>query len=75
MNIEKKVIDLATEFFNKNISLKNKIGDIEEWDSLAQINLFMFLEEKLDMKFSADEVIENNSIEKIISLIKNKLKD
>ena len=70
--MENKVIEIASELFNASISKDSKIGDIDSWDSLGQLNLFMALESELNINFSPDEVIENDSIEKIILLINSK---
>jgi len=67
-----KVLKIANNFFGTNVSQDMKIGDIENWDSLGHINFFMALEEEFKIKFSPDEVIENDSIEKIIKLINTK---
>jgi acyl carrier protein len=70
--MENKIIEIANELFNAPVSKDTKIGDIDSWDSLGQLNLFMALESKLNMNFAPDEVIENDSIEKIILLVESK---
>ncbi len=45
------------------------MGDVEKWDSLGQINLFMTIESELNLRFDPEDVIESNSIRKIISLL------
>jgi acyl carrier protein len=71
--MEDKIINIASELFGEEVTKDTKIGDIESWDSLGQINLFMAIESELDIKVSPDEIIENDSIAKIIDLLKNKL--
>lgn len=70
--IEEKLVKVASELFNTEITIDSQIGQAGSWDSLGQINLFMAIEEEFGMSFTTDEVIENNSIEKIINLIKSK---
>lgn len=43
-----------------------KIGDIKEWDSMANMNFLMAIEKNLNIRFSFDEMSELTSI----SLIK-----
>lgn len=67
------IIDSISEFFGKKVTIESKIGDIEGWDSLGQINLFMMLEEKFELDLSPDDIIENDSVRKIIELINKKI--
>lgn len=67
--MEEKIIKIASELFSENITKETKIGDVEAWDSLGQINLFMAIENELGLNFDPDDIIENDSIEKIIGLV------
>jgi acyl carrier protein len=69
--MKKKIISIASELFGQKVTIETKIGDIEKWDSLGQINLFMAIESELNLSFDPEDVIENTSIEKISILIKN----
>jgi len=69
--MKKKIISIASELFGQNVTIETKIGDIEKWDSLGQINLFMAIESELNLSFDPEDVVESTSIEKIITLIKN----
>ncbi|CAA6825458.1 MAG: Unknown protein [uncultured Sulfurovum sp.] len=72
--METKIIKIASELFESNITIESKIGDVENWDSLGQINLFMAIESDLGLSFDPDDVIANDTIKKIIELIdRNKL--
>lgn len=39
-----------------------KIGDIKEWDSMANMNFLMSVERNLNIRFSFDEMVELTSI-------------
>lgn len=39
-----------------------KIGDIKEWDSMANMNFLMSVERNLNIRFSFDEMAELTSI-------------
>jgi len=67
--MEEKLIKIASELFETPITKESKLGDIEKWDSLGQINLFMAIEDELGMSFDPDDIIECDSINKIIGLI------
>jgi acyl carrier protein len=68
--MEEKIISIASELFGQEVTIETKIGDVEKWDSLGQINLFMAIEAELNLGFDPEDVIENNSIRKIIFLLK-----
>ena len=69
MNKNNKIEKIFCEVMElKNIPKnfdKMKIGDITQWDSLANMNLLMALEKGYSIRLSLDEMTEINSIEKI----------
>jgi acyl carrier protein len=69
--MKKKIINIASDLFGQEVTDETKIGDVQKWDSLGQINLFMAIESELNLSFDPEDVIENNSIKKIITLIEN----
>ena len=73
--MENKIIQIAKEMFNDEINIDSKIGDLQIWDSLGQLNLFMAIESNLNIKFSIEEIIQSDSIRKIVKLIENKTKE
>ena len=72
-NIEKIFIDVM----GLSEKLKNfsdlKMGDIEQWDSLANMNFLMELENKYNIRFSIDEMSQLSSISNIIKAISKKI--
>jgi acyl carrier protein len=71
--MENKIVKIAQKLFGSEIDKNSSIGSTPKWDSLGQINLFMTIEKEFEIKFTYDEIIENNSIKKIILLIETKL--
>lgn len=70
--MEDKIIKIAQDIFDCNITKKSKMGDPDVWDSLGQLTLFMAIESELGIKCTPDEVIENNSIKTIVTLLESK---
>ena len=68
--MEDKIIQIASEVFGCEITKDSKIGSPENWDSLGHLNLFMAIENELNQKFTPNNIIECDSIEKIIALMK-----
>ena len=49
------------------------MGDIEEWDSLANMNLLMELESIYNIRFTIDEMAQLNSTSNIIKTMSKKI--
>ena len=50
-----------------------KMSDIEEWDSLANMNLLMEIESVYDIRFSIEEMTKLNSIADITKTVSEKV--
>lgn len=70
--MEETIIKIAHDVFDCEITKDSKIGNPDVWDSLGQLTLFMAIENELNIKCTPDEIIENNSVQSIVDLIKRK---
>jgi acyl carrier protein len=61
-------------FDNDKLIINEKMSaiDIEDWDSLAQINLIVAIEKEFEIKFTLEEVIKLKNIGEMLELIKLK---
>jgi len=66
--IFRAVFDDKTLVITRETSAK----DIEDWDSLAQINLVTECEAIFDMAFEIDEIIELKNVGDMVDLIERK---
>lgn len=73
--MEEKILNIVKNVFGDEITISSKAGEPDNWDSLGQLTLFMMLESELGMKFTPEEIIENNSIKSIVSLVEYKQKN
>ena len=55
------------------ISSESMPSDIDGWDSLANINIIVALEEQFKIKLGLDEITNVNSVEDLVNIIKNHL--
>ncbi len=55
------------------LTKETSANDIEDWDSLAQINLIVAIEKEFDIKFSLEEVSSLKNVGEMAELIKRKL--
>lgn len=56
-----------------NITNETNANDIEEWDSLEQINLIVAMESTFKIRFTIDEVSELKNVGEMIALINKKV--
>lgn len=70
-----KLQDIFREILdNKEIVLSNEThsDDVEEWDSLAHIQLIVAIEKEFKVKFTAKEMIGWQNVGEMVECIKNK---
>ena len=70
------VQDIFRDVFDEdtlNISDKTSSDDIEEWDSLNQINLVSAIEKEFNIKFSLTELVSFKDVGSMIDLMILKL--
>jgi acyl carrier protein len=62
-------------FDNETITITDETtaDDIEEWDSLAHINLIMEIEAEFDIKFTVDDIMDLKNVGEMIELIERKI--
>lgn len=51
------------------INLSSKPEDIEEWDSVATINIIVAIEEQMGVKFKLKDLEKANSVEDFLELV------
>ena len=76
---EEQVYEKLTEIFqdvfdDEDIELTpgTDASDIEDWDSLAQINLIVAIEQEFDTKFSIEEATALKNVGEMVALIQAK---
>lgn len=77
MNILEKLQGIFREVFDDDtlvVTRETTAADIEDWDSLAQINIIVACETEFKVKFNLNEVSELKNVGDTIDLIEGKLK-
>ena len=54
----------------KNINISSKSSDFYQWDSLAQVNIILEIEKKINKEIGASKMGELTSIKSILSYLK-----
>ena len=75
--INKKIEKVFIDVMGLSGKLENfsdlKMGDIEQWDSLANMNFLMELENQYNVRFSIDEMSQLTSIVNITKTLSKKI--
>ena len=54
----------------KDINMNSKSSDFYQWDSLAQVNIILEIEKKINKEIAASKMGELTSIKSILSYLK-----
>ena len=76
MDILKKLEDIFRDIFDdENIILTDKTtaNDIEDWDSLAQINLIVAIKKEFKIEFDLEEVSTYKNVGDMVKAVKKKI--
>ena len=75
MDILKKLEVIFRDVFDDDIVLTNETtaNDIEDWDSLAQINLLVAIKKEFKINFNLEEVSKYKNVGDMVEAIKIKL--
>ena len=76
MDILKRLEVIFRDVFDdENIILTNETtaNDIEDWDSLAQINLIIAIKKEFKINFDLEEVSKYKNVGDMVKAIENKL--
>ncbi len=74
--IFEKITEIFREEFDDDslvITDESNASDIEDWDSLAQVELVMTMEHEFNMKFNLMEIKELKNVGEMADLILSKL--
>lgn len=68
--MEQKVIDILKEVLeDENITLETAQGNCDKWDSMAQLNLSVELEDAFDVSLEPEQIAEMKSVKDIIRIL------
>lgn len=75
MNKIKDLQEIFRDIFNDEtliLTEKTSSNDIDEWDSLAQINLILAIQDVFKITFDLEEIFNIKNVGNICELIENK---
>ena len=65
------IISKHTNLPKENFNINSKSDDYERWDSLAQTNIIIDLEKKINKKINISKIGELNSVKSILNYLKS----
>ena len=71
----KKISDVLCDVFEldpSQVTPTTSKMDLDEWDSMKQLELITALEKKFSIKFTMDEMISIDSVSKIVEAIEKR---
>lgn len=71
--MENKIIELIARVLNVpvgDVTLETEIGELDEWDSLRNVQIIAQLEKEFEVKITPDMIMDLEDVSDIISLIK-----
>lgn len=72
--MENKIIELIARVLNVpvgDVTLETEIGELDEWDSLRNVQIIAQLEKVFEVKITPDMIMDLEDVSDIISLIKD----
>ena len=77
MDIKNDVQEIFRDVFDDEeliISNETTADDIEDWDSLAQMNLVVAIEKKFKIRFKVEEIASLHNVGEMLELIEQRVK-
>jgi len=65
----RRIVAEVSEVEVERVTLKSSPANLEEWDSLAQVNIVLSLEQEFGHQFSPDQIDSMVSVEKILEVL------
>ena len=67
-SIELIVIRIIQDILQVPITIADEMDGIREWDSMAQLNILISIENELHYKFQLEEIISATSVKKWVEI-------
>lgn len=77
MDIQRDVQEIFRDIFDDEeliISKQTTADDIEDWDSLAQMNLVVAIEKHFKIRFKVEEIARLHNVGEMLGLIEQRVK-
>ena len=69
----RRVVSVVLQVAEQEVTERSSRDTLPGWDSIAQLNLVLALEQRFDIQFSPEEMMEMLSVELVAMLVAEKL--
>lgn len=69
-----KIFHSALDLGKFKLKPNSKFEEVPDWDSLGHMRIIQELEKKLKVEFDIDEIVDVDTVQKVIQLAKTKVK-
>ena len=69
----KSVFEKSLEIDADSLDLNSEFEEVPGWDSLGHIKIISEIENRLDLEFEIDEIVGQDTILKLIDMVKAKI--
>lgn len=76
MDVKAKVFEIVAQVCDTdaaNVTLESTIGDFPAWDSMGHLTILQQVEEKLEVSFEPEEMMDLEDVNDIIKAVEAKL--
>lgn len=71
--MEDKIIELIARVLNvpkDDVTLETEIGELDEWDSLRNVQIIAQLEKEFEVKITPDMIMDLEDVSDIVGLVR-----
>lgn len=71
--MEDKIIELIARVLNvpkDDVTLETEIGELDEWDSLRNVQIITQLEKEFEVKITPDMIMDLEDVSDIVGLVR-----
>jgi len=68
----KSVFEESLDIDSSNLTLDSKYEEVENWDSLGHVRIVGEIEDRLDIEFDIEDIIGQDTVQKLIEMVKSK---
>tara|TARA_B100001540_G_scaffold291441_1_gene288969 strand:+ start:187 stop:423 length:237 start_codon:yes stop_codon:yes gene_type:complete len=73
LDFMKSVFEESLEIDVKGLGLDSEFENVPGWDSLGHIKIISEIEDRLDLEFEIDEIVGQDTIQKLIEMTEEKI--
>lgn len=73
LNFMKQIFQESLEIDVSNLELDSEFESVEHWDSLGHVRIVSELEEQLNLEFDIEDIVGQDTVQKLIDMVLKKL--